>query len=246
MITTEASILKINKLTKAQYEAALSAGKINEDELYMTEDSDTDIEQMKTHIIDTDIHVTTEEKTNWNAKASTDIATQTVDGLMSSIDKTKLDGIEEGATNYTHPETHAATMITEDETHRFVTDEEKSTWNSNTSIDVDTELSSTSENPVQNKVIKDALDAKSNKPTTTSVILTAANWSTADNTYSFETDYPSDSYNISVDIDGDNCTESQLKAWYDAKPLGSSTNKINAKGTIPTMDIPVILTVTPK
>ena len=32
-------------------------------------------------------------------------------------------------TGYTHPATHPATMITEDETHRFVTDTEKDTWN---------------------------------------------------------------------------------------------------------------------
>lgn len=30
--------------------------------------------------------------------------------------------------SYTHPQTHPATMITEDTTHRFVTDEEKATW----------------------------------------------------------------------------------------------------------------------
>ena len=33
-------------------------------------------------------------------------------------------------TVYTHPENHPATMITEDATHRFVTDEEKEAWNS--------------------------------------------------------------------------------------------------------------------
>ena len=38
MITKDLSTLKINKLTQAQYEAAIAAGKINEDELYMTPD----------------------------------------------------------------------------------------------------------------------------------------------------------------------------------------------------------------
>lgn len=32
--------------------------------------------------------------------------------------------------SYTHPDTHPATMITEDSTHRFVTDDEKTKWNS--------------------------------------------------------------------------------------------------------------------
>ena len=42
--------------------------------------------------------------------------------------KNKLDGIAENANNYEHPASHPATMITEDETHRFVTDTEKAAW----------------------------------------------------------------------------------------------------------------------
>lgn len=56
------------------------------------------------------------------------IASKTEDGLMSKEDKNKLDGVEEGANKYIHPDTHPATMITEDETHRFVTDAEKIAW----------------------------------------------------------------------------------------------------------------------
>ena len=44
-------------------------------------------------------------------------------------EKTKLEGVEDGANNYTHPDSHAATMITEDATHRFATDDEKTAWN---------------------------------------------------------------------------------------------------------------------
>lgn len=43
-------------------------------------------------------------------------------------EKTKLSGIEANANNYTHPSSHPATMITEDSTHRFVTDAEKNVW----------------------------------------------------------------------------------------------------------------------
>lgn len=57
------------------------------------------------------------------------MATPTVDGKMSKEDKAKLDGIALNANNYVHPTTHPATMITEDATHRFVSDTEKSTWN---------------------------------------------------------------------------------------------------------------------
>ncbi len=45
--------------------------------------------------------------------------------FVSADEKTKLAGIESGANNYTHPSTHAATMITEDDDHKFVTADEK-------------------------------------------------------------------------------------------------------------------------
>ena len=63
------------------------------------------------------------------------VATTSANGLMSSTDKTKLDGIATGANKYTHPTSHAATMITQDSTHRFVTDTEKSTWNAKVGLD---------------------------------------------------------------------------------------------------------------
>ena len=47
----------------------------------------------------------------------------------TTAEKTKLSGIQENANNYTHPASHPATMITEDATHRFASDTEKSTWN---------------------------------------------------------------------------------------------------------------------
>ena len=43
--------------------------------------------------------------------------------------KSKLDGIESKANNYTHPSTHPASMISESSSRRFVTDSEKNTWN---------------------------------------------------------------------------------------------------------------------
>ncbi|GKV70293.1 hypothetical protein NCCP2716_27910 [Sporosarcina sp. NCCP-2716] len=48
---------------------------------------------------------------------------------FTTAEKAKLAGIQAGATNYQHPATHPATMITEDATHRFVTDAEKTNWN---------------------------------------------------------------------------------------------------------------------
>ena len=57
------------------------------------------------------------------------LASATVDGKMSKSDKSKLDGIAFNANNYVHPANHPSNMITEDATHRFTTDTEKSNWN---------------------------------------------------------------------------------------------------------------------
>lgn len=84
------------------------------------------------------------------------------------------------------------------------------------------------------------------KPTITTATLLASNWDSTAKTYSFEATYPSARYDIEVEINGDSCTDEQLEAWVAAKPLSSSTNKINAKGDVPSVDIPIILTVTPK
>jgi hypothetical protein len=65
----------------------------------------------------------------WNNKASNELVTQLKNGLMSLADKTKLDNIQENTNNYVHPATHPATIIQEDETHRFITDTERATWN---------------------------------------------------------------------------------------------------------------------
>ena len=50
-------------------------------------------------------------------------------GSMSPADKVKLDGIAPSATAYSHPASHAPSIITQDATNRFVTDAEKAVWN---------------------------------------------------------------------------------------------------------------------
>ena len=169
---------------------------------------------LTSHTGNTTVHITSAERTTWNAKASTAIATTKANGLMSATDKTKLDGIAEGANAYTHPSSHAATMITQDASHRFVTDTEKSTWNSKASTDVattsanglmsstmvtklngiaegatkitvDSTLSSTSTNPLQNKIVNSELSSlktrvstlESNYNTLLAKVKTAVFWS---------------------------------------------------------------------
>lgn len=60
-------------------------------------------EELNDHIADTTAHITAAERTAWNAKAETDTATSTANGLMSAADKKKLDGIAAGANKYSLP-----------------------------------------------------------------------------------------------------------------------------------------------
>lgn len=69
-------------------------------------------------------HVTDGEKANWNSKASAGIVTTSANGLMSSADKTKLNGIASGANNYIHPN---------DSSTRHITDIERTNWNNKAS-----------------------------------------------------------------------------------------------------------------
>ena len=58
------------------------------------------------------------------------LATQEDSGLISNTDKTKIDGVEVGANNYIHPNTHLPSIILQDENNRFVTDEQINVWTS--------------------------------------------------------------------------------------------------------------------
>jgi hypothetical protein len=50
---------------------------------------------------------------------------------VSSANRLTIEGQEQYVEEYIHPETHPASMIVEDADHRFVTDEEKQSWNEN-------------------------------------------------------------------------------------------------------------------
>lgn len=81
------------------------------DALSETVSTKADASTLTSHTGNTTIHITGAERTNWNAAkthadsahAPTTNATQTASGLMSKADKIKLDGIAEGANNYTLP-----------------------------------------------------------------------------------------------------------------------------------------------
>lgn len=66
-------------------------------------------------------HVSDLEKSTWNNKADNVIVTQEKNGLMASSDKSKLDGIANKANNYTHPNSHPASMISIADTSNLFT-----------------------------------------------------------------------------------------------------------------------------
>ena len=67
-----------------------------------------------------------------HANASTSVA-----GFLSAADKTKLDGVADGANAYSHPANHPASIITQDSSNRFVTDAEKTAWSAKQDSDED-------------------------------------------------------------------------------------------------------------
>lgn len=92
-----------------------------------------------------------------------------------------------------------------------------------------------------------AVDAgKANKPTITTMTLMAASWGQNTKTYSFESQYPSSTYDVEIEP-GQTATEEQLSAWTRAKLVGSaSSNVLTAVGEVPTVDIPIIIKVVVK
>ena len=95
-----------------------------------------------------------------DGKASTAVATQTANGLMSKADKTKLDGIAAGATKITIDSAMSGSSNNPVANHvvKQYVDDKVAAAGSN--ITVDSTLSSTSTNPVQNKAVKAAIDGR--------------------------------------------------------------------------------------
>lgn len=95
------------------------------------------------HLADNVRHITAGERSLWNTvKNKVDIIPGK--GLSTNdyttVEKNKLSGIADKANNYVHPVSHPADIITQDATHRFVSDDEKKVWNTNKS-NVDTHVS---------------------------------------------------------------------------------------------------------
>ena len=82
-------------------------------------------------------------------------------------------------------------------------------------------------------------------PVATPITISASGWSGT--TYSFESQYPSSSYDIVSILPNQNTTAAQRNAWIAADCGGYyATNIIVAKGTVPTIDIPLTLLLVSK
>lgn len=86
----------------------------------------------------------------------------------------------------------------------------------------------------------------SGKTTVTTYTLTSSGWSSKQYT-GLQTTYPASDYDLEIEPNGDSCTAAQLAAWSAAQMVGSATsNVLKCMGTQPTVNIPIIVKVTPK
>ena len=162
--------------------------------------------------------VTDTEKSTWNAKASTAVVTTSSNGLMLAADKVKLNGIATNANNYSHPSSHPATMITADEDHRFVTDDQISAWNAKASTAVVT----TSSNGLMTYTDKKKLDGiAANANNYVHPSKHAASMITQSASYRFVTDTEKSTWNAKA---------STAVATQSANGLMSSTDKTKLDG----------------
>lgn len=93
-------------------------------------------------------------------------------------------------------------------------------------------------------VVTEHIDSNITSITTTTLF--ASNWDSITKTYSFETDYPKATYDLEIALDS-TATSEQAEAFNGAQIVGSATsNIVKAYGTVPTVDIPIIIKVVTK
>ncbi|MBQ4649879.1 MAG: hypothetical protein IJB73_04180 [Firmicutes bacterium] len=97
---------------------------------------------------------------------------------------------------------------------------------------------------VTTDALNNAMAGKANTPSYAESAMLASGWN--ENKYSFETVYPFEEYDIEIQPSKD-CTTEQMEAWCGAMITGSSTDHIaEAKGDVPTIDIPIFIKVVKK
>ena len=133
LVTDDEKANYLDKYTKAEMDAKLEKFKLDSGfDIIGSSDTEEDIATDFPHPVDGNVVVVKStgllyrfNGVSWRCMAEYTLVTKTKNGLMSAVDKVKLDGIEEGANNYTLPEKLPASMITEDESRKFITFDEK-------------------------------------------------------------------------------------------------------------------------
>ena len=133
LVTDDEKANYLDKYTKAEMDAKLERFKLDSGfDIIGSSDTEEDIATDFPHPVDGNVVVVKStgllyrfNGVSWRCMAEYTLVTKTKNGLMSAVDKVKLDGIEEGANNYTLPDKLPASMITEDESRKFITFDEK-------------------------------------------------------------------------------------------------------------------------
>lgn len=88
-------------------------------------------------------------------------------------------------------------------------------------------------------------DLEDKTPVVLKMVLQSTGWN--NKVYSFESIYPAEQYDLSVEPDGDEASLDQIRAWGKATLAGSgAANILKAYGKVPEINIPVIAKVVKK
>ena len=195
--------------------------------------------EVTAHTGNSDIHVTSAQKTAWSAKYDKPTGGIPKTDLASAV-QTSLGKADTALQEHQDISGKAdATALTAHTGNAdiHVTTANKTAWNGKYSKPSAGIPKNDLASDVQNSL--NAVENKSNKPTFSQYTILTSGWSSG--VYSFESDFPNATYDIEIELDS-TATESQVEAWSGAKPTAVfGTNTMKALGDVPTVDIPVIV-----
>lgn len=225
-----------------------------------------DISALTNHVANNDIHVTTDNKTAWNAKYNkpssgipkTDLASDIQTSLAKAdasaevflVTFTNNEETEELSKNKTYAEIIAAyqagkTVLCKYSAYGKVTFGQLVNIYSDFNAVIFRVESYTHGSRLFTLFTVNSNDEITGGyfnlylPTFSQYTILASGWSNG--VYSFESDFPNWRYDIEIELDS-TATESQVEAWSSAKPTAVfGTNTMKALGDVPTVDIPVIV-----
>lgn len=175
------------------------------------------------------------------------------DKHITASERTKLAGIETGATNYTHPTNHPPSIILQDANNRFMTDAERNKLvgiaeGANAYAHPANHAPAIISQDANNRFVTDAektiWNDKVNKSMVVVATLSAASWSSETAPYSYTYTNANISATNPVELlPGDSITAEQLEALQGANIVGGTQTvgsiTLLAYGDKPTINIPV-------